>query len=486
MNIEEFDQSRITQALRKVINFWILLLMITFLNGLSCVREMPAVKSPVKIPAEFSTSGDGRLTEKWWLSFDDPVLHDLIDRVLENNLNIQIAWTRLTEAKAIARMEGSELWPSLDFSTDTDVTLKRGGEITYGLFLGLASSYEVDLWGRIDSVRKAAELDVEASEADLRAVAISLIAEIALAWYELVETRALVDLLEEQLETNRKLQRLIELRYKYGKAKASDVLRQMQVLESTKSELIKLRAKIALLLHRLAVLLGESPTENVVPEVAQLPILPQIPNTGLPLELLQRRPDVRAAYLRVCAMDERVAIAIAEQYPRLIIGLSLGLSTEEISTIFTSWMLRLVAGLTVPLIDGGRRRAEVERRRAVSERTLYEYGKTILNALLEVEDALSELKWQQKLVESLESQVDLAAQVDDRLRDSYAKGGVSYLEVIEALRRYQALEKEYLSAKSDLLVKYINLYRALGGEWTPRDPSLRNDPQDSRRLKLER
>ena len=155
------------------------------------------------------------------------------------------------------------------------------------------SGYELDLWGRIDSNSKAATLDRQATEAELTAAAISLSAEVASTWYQLVEQYGQYALVSNQLETNSRVLELITLRFRRGKVGATDVLQQRQLVESNRGELTNVQSLIGVFEHQLAILLGETPDSRVTEAQYELISLPPLPVTGIPLELIQRRPDLR-------------------------------------------------------------------------------------------------------------------------------------------------------------------------------------------------
>jgi outer membrane protein TolC len=188
-----------------------------------------------------------------------------------------------------------------------------------------------------------------------------------------------------------------------------------------------------------------------------------LPDTGLPVELLRRRPDVAAAYNRVKAADEDLAAAISNQYPRLTLTASLSATEDEALNLFDEWARSFAGDLTAPLLDAGQRRAEVERARAAKMQRLYRYGQTMLGALREVGDALIQEKKQAQRIRSLREQVRLAEETYERLRYEYFNGAGDYIDVLTALTDEQELRRDLLSARLALVEFRIALYRALAG-----------------------
>jgi outer membrane protein TolC len=181
--------------------------------------------------------------------------------------------------------------------------------------------------------------------------------------------------------------------------------------------------------------------------------------------LIQDRPDIRSAYYAVLSADSDLAAALANRFPRLSLTAEAEISGEHSRDLFDNWLATLASNLAAPLIDGGTRKAEVDRTRSAVSEALHTYGQTILDALSEVEDALAKERHQRDFIQSLETQLKLAGQVSDRMRDRYLQGTVDYQRVLDALLSQQTLEQSVLSARRDLVQDRIDLCRALGTGW---------------------
>lgn len=420
---------------------------------------------PVALPDQFTHQGSAPLADQWWREFPDPELQQLIDQALADNLTIKIAWERLHQAEALARQSGARLLPSLDGQVRTSET--RTGTPTKtnsdsSIFLGLAASYELDLWGKLSAAEDAALLDVESAHDDLQTAALSLAAQIANTWYQLAEGYSQLELLQQQQEVNSLGLELIRLRFNAGQVGIADILQQKQLIESKSGEMAQERSSISRLVNQLAILSGTSPGTFQFQGHPQLIELPPLPQTGMPLELLNNRPDIRASYLDLLAADKRVAVAIADQYPS--ISLSADLSTSGSgSQLFDYWLGSLTANLLAPIFDGGSRKAEVDRTSAVTRERLHSYSQTIIEAIGEVEDGLVSEVEQIQFINSLDVQLKLATETILNIRDRYKLGAVDYQRVLGALLSQQSLQRNILSAKRQLIENRISLYRALGG-----------------------
>lgn len=440
----------------------------------SCATPRLDMTPIVEVPEGFSQSGDEILADQWWTQLGDPALNRLIDLALADNLTFSGAWDRLAQAEAIARREGADLRPSLDLTAGGSRSRSReatplGQEQTnYNnqFSLGLAASYELDVWGRVRSTRDAAQLDLYASREDLQAAAITLSAQVATTWYQWVEQRAQLALLGEQIKNNERELELITLRFRSGMAAAADVLRQRQLVESTRGERIQIESRAQVLAHQLSVLLGHAPADDLPVDAAGFPALPDRPATGLPSELIERRPDIRQAYYKVYAADRRLAAAIADRYPRLTLSASADTSAQHVGDLFEASLLSIAANAVAPIADGGRRAAEVERTQAAVSENIHSYAQVVLEAFQEVEDALVQEDYQRAYLENLDSQVMLSEQVIERIRDRYLNGAVDYLNVLDALLSNQNLQRSRLTAQRELIEYRVGLYRALAGGWS--------------------
>ncbi len=424
---------------------------------------------PVTVPETFSASGDEPAPDRWWRSFDDERLNELVQDGLDANLDLLTAWQSLREARAAVHQQSADLYPNLDANVQGEVSNSDSSDSEETLSLGLSSEYEVDLWGRINSQVEAEQYRALATRADYRTTALTLSAEVTRTWYQLRAQRAQLDLAESQIETNRSMVKLLETQFGSGQAGSADVLRQRQLLESTEEERLGTESELQVLENQLAVLLGRTPRNTDLPEGRGLPELPPLPETGVPAELVQRRPDVRQAFNQLQAADADLAAAIRNQFPSLTLTASASTRENSVEDLFDNWATALAGNLVAPLIDAGQRDAEVSQARAVRRQRLYEYGQTVLTAFQEVEDALVQERKQRQAIERIKRQLELTEATYEQLRQQYFNGQVGYIDVLTALTDRQDLQRSLISAQRQLLEYRIALYRALAGGFDPRE-----------------
>ncbi len=444
--------------------YWYVLLSGMLLLLSACAPKIPNIEPPVGPPERFSYSGAEVVPDRWWTAFEDPQLNVLIDSALANNLDLAAIWQRFKAARAVAKREGADLWPQVEASAQSALSRPEpdfaGGE---NVQLGVSASYEFDLWGRIRTAVQAEKFRATASLSDYRTAAISLSSEIASTWYRLLASKKQLSLAEEQIETNENITKSIRARFGSGQVRAVDILRQLQLLESTKDQKIVFETNVRLLENQLAVLLGNAPGAILETSEMDFPALPPLPETGLPLELLRRRPDVQSAYDLLLAADMEMASAVRSKYPRLTTRLAGQLRANDFSSLFENWAYSLAGNLLAPLFYGGRLSAEVDRTEAVKNQRLYQYGQTVLTAFRETEDALVQDIKQKERIAILGKQVELAQKTNRQLRLEFLNGLSPYLDVLLALDQEQQLRRDMIEAEAEQLEIRISLYRALAG-----------------------
>ena len=402
------------------------------------------------------------------------MLDSLVEQGLRENLTLAGNWQEFKAAQAIIKRERSFLFPQVDALAGIDKNTPQGRfSDDFQLQTVFVASYEVDLWGRVRAGIQAEKFNAQAVLRDYQAAAMTISAEISNTWYQLLTARRQLELINDQIKTNEDIVKLIRARFAGGQIRAVDILRQEQLLESTRDQKIFYETNLEILENRLTVLLGRPPQNIESFRAGELPELPPLPETGLPLELVRRRPDLQQAYNLVLAADRELAVALRSKFPVLSIEAQGRFTAAEISNLFENWTYSLAGNLIAPIIYGGRLSAEVDRAEAVKNQLLYQYGQAVLTAFEEVENALLQERKQVERLKVLERRLDLSGKTSKQLRIEFINGMSPYLDVLLALDEQQQLERELLEAKQELLEIRIGLYRALAGAFeTEREASI--------------
>ena len=450
---------------------------ILWLSG--CSRKVVDVRLPYETPNTFSLPGETEVPDQWWVAFEDPKLNALVDSAFEANLPLKIAWYQFQEAEALVDIVSSAKVPDVFLQLQSGLSRPEpdfvGGENTQ---LSLRSNYEVDLWGRIRYSVHVEEYRFIATYYDYKTAAVTLSGEIALAWFRLKATNIQLQLIDEQLKTNEQVLALLRNRFASGQVRGVDILRQQQLIASTTEQQIALELQQELLENQLSVLLGHPPAD-VVDAPTQLPNLPPLPLTGIPLQLVNRRPDVQSAFYRLQASDREVAAAISNKYPRLNFSLNAAVRSNSLIGLLESQAISIGSSLLAPVFYGGRLDARVEQAEAIRQQLLNDYGQTVLLAFQEIEDALIQETKQLQRIEVIEEQVELAEKTFGQLRVEYLNGSLPYLDVLVTLNQQQQLRRDLIDAQLDLLEIRVALYRALAGGFdTERELLMEENPEN--------
>ena len=222
----------------------------------------PVMETSVQLPDAFTRSGETELFAQWWRTFDDEGLNALVEQSLRDNFTLKSSWARLTQANAVYSRNRAGLFPTLSSEGSGSHSIDRtdGTSVKSDLLiLGLSASYELDLWGKIDSETEAARLDMEATAADLDAAAMTLAAEVAGTWYRLIRQTASLDLYDQQILTNTKALELITVQFRTGQVPLADVLQQRQLIETQQGEKVLLLSEKGQTENRLSILVGTVP-----------------------------------------------------------------------------------------------------------------------------------------------------------------------------------------------------------------------------------
>ena len=440
----------------------------------SCSMGPDFQKPELETPAQYrydSLKVDSVAILKWWDLFNDPVLDTLIVTALRENKNLLIAISRIEEARARLGFTGADQYPKLDIKADVlrgNLNAKQLGVEQTGnaFFIGPVLSWEIDFWGKFRRATESARAQLLASEFSLRTVQISLISEVISTYFLMVDYRQRLEIAKNTLVAREKSLNIIQHRFDKGIVAEID-LNQSQIQKEIAAVAIPIFERLAAQTENaLRILLGKLPgeIEQGYPLHDQL-IPPDIP-TGLPSDLLVRRPDIAEAEYLLMAQNANIGVAVAKMFPSISLTGLLGLASNDLSTLTdgsAAWSLS--GGLLGPLFNFNKNTLRVEIEEARTEQALYKYENTVLNAFREVEDALIEVETYKRQLDAKQRQFNAAKNAENLSQQRYDQGVTSYLEVLESQRSSFNAELELSEVKKDYLNAYVKLYKALGGGW---------------------
>lgn len=450
------------------------LLTLLGLTGCSQRYEFLQPEPSVKAPEAFSRLGTLEEAptdpgpDRWWEGFEDDELDGLVGELLEENLDLKAAWARLRQSRAGARLRAAQNRGQVDLTSTASKNqlFLQGRPIPIERHsVSLPASYEIDLWNKLDAEKRAAHLDADAVRSDVEGLAVSLVAELVQTWIGIREQQARRDLLLEQLETNQGVLDSIKVRFDQGQSSSLDYYQQEQLLEATRASIELVDGEKARLSHRLAVLRGKVPGGSFVPAHQDVPTPPPLPAPGLPADLLNRRPDLRAAFRGIEAQDHRLAAGLRDRLPSLRVSGSFSYQAGNPAGLFRTLLRSLVGDFSLPFVDHGRRRREIERRRARLDEAIHVYSQRFLLALEEVENALALEEQQRRNIAELENQEATARKAFAIATVRYREGGEDFIRVLSSLDSLHRVQLNLVAARGQRLRYRIQLHRALGGAW---------------------
>lgn len=415
----------------------------------------------------------------WWTHLGDPLLVELVDQALAGSADLAAARARLRQARARRALAGAEFYPTVTATgaaSRAGSSEQAGAGATGNLFsAGFDASWEPDLFGATRRGAEAAQADLEATQASLDASRVSLAAEVAVNYVELRAYQGRLAIARANAASQAETLRLTDWRAQAGLVTALDVAQASTQLDQTRAGIPTLETSLAEAKNRLAILTGQPPgsLEERLSGSGSIPAVPDGVLTGIPVDALRQRPDVRAAERTLAAETARIGVAEAQRYPNLGLSGYLGLESLTLGGLTGGNALAgsLLASLTGTLFDGGRLQLGVEIQHAVQAQALAAYESAVLTALEDVENALAALDNGRRRGQTLGRAAQSAAAAEQLARQQYAAGLVDFETVLTTQRTLLTVQDHLKSSESDTATALIQLYKALGGGWgdEPRD-----------------
>ncbi|MBC2602437.1 efflux transporter outer membrane subunit [Puniceicoccus vermicola] len=413
--------------------------------------------------------------ETWWTVFEDPVLVQLINEALTNNPDLLTALSRIDQARAERGLERSQLFPSVNGGVSGSGSRSRdrrtdttSSSESYGA--SIDASWEVDLFGQQRKYLEASDFALEATVEDYFAAQVSLAAEVANTYLRIISARKQLGILNESVASREETLQITQWQEAAGEG---DVLNTQQVtvlVEQARAQIPSFRQSIEESRNALAVLCGTTPAniEALLDQREDLPDLPANIAVGIPAEVLRQRPDVRAAEKSVQSSVARLSAVEKSRLPSLTLSGSVGTEAARAGDFFDPQRVfgNLVGGLTAPLWDAGRISRRIEVQRAAVDQAYFNFEATVLDAMAEVENALSAINRKREEIVILERAVE-SAQLSAQLAEfQYEEGEKDVLTVLETKRTLLGLAQTLIQSKQEELVAHIQLYKSLGGGWS--------------------
>jgi multidrug efflux system outer membrane protein len=446
-------------------------------------------RPPVTPPERFRSQAPGTEASSladlpWWQAFGDATLRDLIQEAIAGNYDLRVAAARVQQARAYAGIARAAYFPSIGYTSKVQrskefeaflgISPSQIDDSGNNLFLGaLSASWEIDLWGAVRRSNEAALAQLTATEDGQRAVLLSLVSEVAQNYFELIELDARLDVAKKTTAAYQGIYKIFQDRLEFGVVSEVQTSRAEGSWAAAAATIPEVETQIAAKENQISTLLGRNPgpIPRGTPLFAQ-PVAPTVP-AGLPSALLERRPDLLRAEELIRAANAQVGVAKADFLPKLSLTGMVGKASPELATITAggSTIWAIAAGLAGPIFQGGRIYYNYRATQAAWEQARLQYEQAVIRAFQEVAsnlDALDRLSRaeaeQVRAVAALEKSVQHAT-------DRYLYGFASYYEVLEAEERLYSAQNALVSIRTNRLLAYVQLYKALGGGWNVTNPA---------------
>ena len=397
----------------------------------------------------------------WNELYRDTVLQNLIIRTLQYNKDMLIAAARVKEVMENRRISRADLFPKIDAKVSGQREYDASPDNTYEA-KGLLS-WELDLWGKLRWGNQAALADYLGTVEGQKALQLTLIAEVAQAYFVLIAMDQELAIVRQTLTAREEGVRLAKLRFEGGLTSETS-LKQAQVeLARTQTLTPELEKKIRIQENKIALLAGEYPGPAERGRSLDQQQLPALLPVGLPSQILERRPDIREAEYKLRAAHAKVGIAFTSMFPKITLTGHYGLESGDLSDFLKSPYFFLGGELLTPLVNMGKNRAKLRAAKAVEEQEIQAYQKVVLNAFSEVSNALITSEKSREIRRSRQNLEEAARSALDLARLQYINGIINYLDVLDAQRGYFDAQIGLNNAIRDELLAKVELYKVLGG-----------------------
>ena len=407
---------------------------------------------------------DALAREQWWKLFGDPTLDTLTERVSVSNQNVAAALAAYAQARALAGQQRAALFPAVSITSAAKQANSQASSQNVQFSLG--STWEPDVWGRLQRSVTNATASAQASAGDLATATLSAQGELVSNYLLLRQTDAQRRLLAATIVDYQRVLQITENRYNAGVAPKTDVLQARTQLANAQSEEAGLQRQRAQLEHAIAVLLGETPATFSLTQADWKSAAPEVP-LMIPSELLQRRPDIAAAERRMAAANELIGIARSAYYPTISLGASTGASASGVSSLFSnpSSLWSIGVSLTQSVFNAGLVRNRVAGAEAAYEETVARYRQTVLSAFQGVEDQLIAARVLAEQENLLIAASQAADQAEQQVLNRYRAGQLGFLDVVLAQTTALNARRALVLTQSNRQIASLGLIQALGGGW---------------------
>ncbi len=450
----------------------ILLAATTFALCIGCSLKLrePQVELPTKylFDSELLESSE-EMGERWWRSFEDPTLNSLVERALKRNRDLVAATAAVEQARYYRGVARAEFLPSLSFDPTLEIVHEEQST-TKEYTIAPTLEWEISLFGAMRNAKRGAAASLLEQEWNLRAVVLSLSAEVATSYFTLLQYQRSLHIATRSFELRRNATALVDSMYRYGMSNGTDLMQAKSLVYSARVEMERYQRAVATTSLSLSTLLGENPQIFDFPDsgssLCNITLPVQIP-VGLPSTLLERRPDVMKSYYAMAKAAAEVGVARAERYPSITLTAEGGIYSTSLSGLTSGNPLywSTIGEFTAPIFEWGALKRKEQIARASYGAAVADYEQSILTSLCDVESALITIETYRAEAAATAALVIANSRIAENSTALYRAGMNNYLDVIDAERELYASQISLIEIVAQQYVNYIDLIKALGGGW---------------------
>ncbi|WP_170178612.1 TolC family protein [Flammeovirga pectinis] len=458
----------------KKIIYFLSLLLIPFVGYSQKAHSLDSIPESWNVETNDSTLAIVENVANWWKIFNDPILNELVNKAVDNNLNIKVAVQRIEQGRLIHKQSQAAYYPSVALNASANfsnvgISPTDNTDNTMIYNTGVSMYWEIDVFGRIRKGVKAANYSYKQAQEDMKSVMVSVLGEVSSAYVRLRMYQNQIIVAESNIKAQLKALDLARDRFQSGLTSKLDVLQAEAMYASTNASIHTLNAQVIAEVNLIQVFIGEYPERLKIAllDVKELPGVPVQLQTLLPVDMVRQRPDIKSAENGLMAMVANEELANAELLPTLAIQGNVGFVSNDASDWINSDGLAYYVGpkLSWNLFSGLYEKRNKQIAKVEMQQAQLNYQNTVLTAMKEVENSLSNIKelkgamtWLDQTVSASEESVNLSI-------DQYQQGIIDYQPVLNSQQSLLLAQNEQVQTKGNLLGQIIALYQSLGGNW---------------------
>ncbi len=449
----------------------IIIFLLIFLNfGCLSKKNLPRLSDKdIQKNFTFKISNNLKYSQEWWKSFKNNELNNLISHALKNNFDIKIAIQNLKEVDLQYRIEKKNLLPEIFINSQFEKNVLKKENFhrkTSNLYsLGLSTSYEVDIWGKIREGINIKKLNKLEKKFLYDSILITIAGEVTKNWLYIVALNEKEILLKKELRLREYKNFLLKNKYFSNQVSIDDIINNKQQILNLKKELIKIKYEKKISKNILKLLLGEKSDFVLDIKTSKLPEISYPMDIGTPVDIIDLRPDIKISEIELINTFSNYKIARAQRFPKLNLSINHVYSSDELNSIFNNWSFNFIKSIIYPLLDFNKRKQEELIKKIEVNKNFINYKKTIYNAIKEIENAFLDLRESIETIKIILKTINEEKEKNEFLKIKYQSNQKDLLNIVSSNINLIFYKRELIENKFLYLQNLVKLYKSIGGSY---------------------